>query len=109
MNQVPHPELRKERFEFQNDAGERLAGLLERPDGDVRTHALFAHCFTCSKDIVAALHPKSFISLDNADHLLTRRADSEYVAVTIGAWARRYLLDSHQSGIDIQTHLDGPD
>ena len=54
MNQVPHPELRKERFEFQNDAGERLAGLLERPDGDVRTHALFAHCFTCSKDIAAA-------------------------------------------------------
>ena len=54
MNQVPHPELRKERFEFQNDAGERLAGLLERPDGDVRTHALFAHCFTSSKDIAAA-------------------------------------------------------
>lgn len=39
----------------------------------------------------AALHPKSFISLDDADHLLTRAADAEYVAVVIGAWASRYL------------------
>ncbi|MDX1433941.1 MAG: alpha/beta fold hydrolase [Gammaproteobacteria bacterium] len=39
----------------------------------------------------AALHPKSFISLDGADHLLTRRADSEYVAATVAAWASRYL------------------
>ena len=39
----------------------------------------------------AALHPKSFISLDDADHLLSRRADSEYVAQTIAAWASRYV------------------
>lgn len=39
----------------------------------------------------AALHPKSFISLDRADHLLTDREDSEYVAETLVAWASRYL------------------
>ncbi|MFK7830080.1 MAG: alpha/beta fold hydrolase [Congregibacter sp.] len=39
----------------------------------------------------AARHPKSFISLDDADHLLSRRDDSEYVAATIAAWASRYL------------------
>ncbi len=39
----------------------------------------------------AALHPKSFISLDRADHLLTKREDSEYVAETLVAWASRYL------------------
>ncbi|NEX15738.1 MAG: osmotically inducible protein C [Halochromatium sp.] len=39
----------------------------------------------------AALHPKSFISLDRADHLLTNREDSEYVAETLVAWASRYL------------------
>jgi putative redox protein len=39
----------------------------------------------------AALHPKSFISLDDADHLLTNREDSEYVAETLVAWASRYL------------------
>ena len=40
----------------------------------------------------AARHPKSFISLDRADHLLTRREDSQYVATTIAAWAGRYVL-----------------
>ena len=261
MNQAAVSEVRKERFEFRNDAGEQLVGLLERPEGDIAACAIFAHCFTCSKDIaaasrisralatqgiavlrfdftglghsegefantnfssnvadllnaaqamreqlvapgllighslggaavlavagdipearavvtigapsdpahvahllkdsraeietegeadvnlagrtftikrqflhdieshrlaerirtmrkallimhspvdeivaidnaseifLAARHPKSFVSLDNADHLLTRRADSQYVAATIGAWARRYLLD----------------
>ena len=262
MNQVPVSEVRKERFEFENTDGHTLAGLLELPEGPVAAYALFAHCFTCSKDIaaasriaqalaesgiavlrfdftglgnsegefantnfssnvadlvcaagalrerhaapqllighslggaavlavagdvpearavvtigapgdpahvahlladkhteiesegeaevklagrtftikrhflrdiaaqrlaerignmrkallvmhspideivgienaseifLAAKHPKSFISLDKADHLLTRRADSEYVASAIGAWARRYLLDA---------------
>jgi putative redox protein len=39
----------------------------------------------------AAKHPKSFISLDDADHLLSRREDAEYVAETLVAWASRYL------------------
>lgn len=39
----------------------------------------------------AALHPKSFISLAGADHLLSRKEDSEYVAETLVAWAGRYL------------------
>ncbi len=38
-----------------------------------------------------ALHPKSFISLDDADHLLSRKQDSEYVAEAIAGWASRYL------------------
>lgn len=41
---------------------------------------------------LAARHPKSFISLDNADHLLTRRADSVYVAAAIAGWSSRYVL-----------------
>jgi uncharacterized OsmC-like protein len=39
----------------------------------------------------AARHPKSFVSLDGADHLLTRRADAVYVAEVLAAWASRYL------------------
>ncbi len=39
----------------------------------------------------AALHPKSFISLDQADHLLSHKQDAEYVALTLSAWASRYL------------------
>ncbi|MFQ5755269.1 MAG: alpha/beta fold hydrolase [Acidiferrobacterales bacterium] len=44
----------------------------------------------------AAKHPKSFISLDDADHLLSRRQDSQYVADTIAAWARRYVPEAQQ-------------
>jgi putative redox protein len=39
----------------------------------------------------AARHPKSFVSLDDADHLLSRREDSLYVGMVLAAWARKYL------------------
>lgn len=39
----------------------------------------------------AAKHPKSYVSLDDADHLLTRPADSVYVASVLAAWATRYI------------------
>jgi putative redox protein len=39
----------------------------------------------------AAKHPKSFISLDDADHLLRRPADAIYVAEVLAAWATRYI------------------
>jgi len=39
----------------------------------------------------AARHPKSFVSLDDADHLLSRRTDAGYVATIVSAWAERYL------------------
>src|SRR6201995_3779273 len=40
---------------------------------------------------VAAKHPKSFVSLSGADHLLSQRRDSSYVADVIAAWATRYV------------------
>ena len=39
----------------------------------------------------AAKHPKSFVTLDGADHLISKPADAEYTAEVIAAWARRYL------------------
>ena len=42
----------------------------------------------------AARHPKSFVSLDDADHLLSRRKDAAYVADIIAAWAGRYVSDA---------------
>lgn len=41
----------------------------------------------------SAMHPKSFVSLDGADHLLSRKKDSIYAARTIGTWAERYLIE----------------
>ncbi|WP_306152514.1 bifunctional alpha/beta hydrolase/OsmC family protein [Roseovarius sp. MMSF_3281] len=39
----------------------------------------------------AAKHPKSFVTLDDADHLITDPSDAEYTAGVIAAWAARYL------------------
>ena len=39
----------------------------------------------------AAKHPKSFISLDDADHLLLKEEDSLYVGMMIAAWSHRYI------------------
>ncbi|MCB1977332.1 MAG: OsmC family protein [Nitrosomonas sp.] len=46
---------------------------------------------------VAAKHPKSFITLDQADHLLSDKDDANYVAAVITAWVSRYLADSFSS------------
>ena len=47
-----------------------------------------------------AKHPKSFISLDDSDHLVSRPEDSEYVGAVLAAWARKYVelepTDAHQ-------------
>lgn len=60
----------------------------------------------------AAKHPKSFVSLDNADHLLTHKEDAVYVASVLAAWASRYLgaftlqsgtADSVESGTVVVT------
>jgi putative redox protein len=42
---------------------------------------------------VSAMHPKSFVSLDGADHLLSKRQDAEYTGDVIAAWSSRYLLN----------------
>ncbi|NND05971.1 MAG: OsmC family protein [Saprospiraceae bacterium] len=49
----------------------------------------------------AALHPKSFVSLDGADHILTDKSDSKYVGEVIATWAKRYL--PHPDQIDLKT------
>jgi uncharacterized OsmC-like protein/fermentation-respiration switch protein FrsA (DUF1100 family) len=43
-----------ERFDFRNAKGQNLAALLDLPLGEPRAYALFAHCFTCGKDVHAA-------------------------------------------------------
>jgi uncharacterized OsmC-like protein/fermentation-respiration switch protein FrsA (DUF1100 family) len=48
------PGARSERFTFEGSTGDQLAGRLELPAGKARAFALFAHCFTCSKDSLAA-------------------------------------------------------
>ncbi len=48
----------------------------------------------------SAKHPKSFVSLDGADHLLTNAEDARYVAETTAAWVKRYLSLEPTRGAD---------
>lgn len=59
-----------------------------------------------------ARHPKSFVSLDDADHLLTRRADAEYAAQVLAAWAERFLPPReplpHGGDVEVSSSDAGP-
>ena len=44
-----------------------------------------------AKIFMEARHPKSFISLDRVDHLISKKKDAEYIAGHIDCWARRYI------------------
>ncbi len=48
----------------------------------------------------AAWHPKSFVALDGADHLLSEKADAEYAARTLSAWASRYITEAVEPTVD---------
>ena len=63
----------------------------------------------------AAKHPKSFVSLDKADHLLSREEDSSYAGHVLAAWASRYLsaeedddaLSAEPGEVHARTNIDG--
>ena len=84
------------RREFLNDVAERR---LKDCLANLRKALLIFHSpvdelvgiDNASQIFVAAKHPKSFVSLDDADHLLSKKSDAFYVADVIAAWADRYL------------------
>jgi putative redox protein len=59
--------------------------VMHSPLDDTVDIANAMHIFTRAK------HPKSFVSLDNADHLVSGKGDAAYVANLIAAWSERYL------------------
>jgi putative redox protein len=84
------------RKSFLDDlAGQRLADAI----GSLRKALLVMHSprddivdiGNATRIFTAAKHPKSFVSLDPADHLLSRRDDASYAGQVIAAWAARYL------------------
>ena len=59
-----------------------------------------------SEIFLAAKHPKSFISLDKADHLLSNSSDSSYAAGVIASWAKKYI-SKDDSTLEETMDLDG--
>lgn len=72
---------------------------MERVIHDLRKPLLIFHSpmdrivgvHNAARIFMAAHHPKSFVSLDKADHLLSSRDDSLYVGSVLAAWAKKYL------------------
>ncbi len=68
-----------------------------------------------SRLFVAAKHPKSFVSLDKSDHLMTREEDSRYAGEVLASWATRYLpeaeadeaLLAREGEVVARTQIDG--
>jgi putative redox protein len=55
--------VRTEPFDFMGEDGRLLAGRIEMPEGAAQTHAIFAHCFTCASDSLAAVRVSRALAL----------------------------------------------
>ncbi|MCB1741001.1 MAG: OsmC family protein [Gammaproteobacteria bacterium] len=119
-----------ERIEQDGEADVTLAGRTFRISksflDDLRDHSLSSRIHTLRKALLvmhaprdttvdideaskifqAALHPKSFVSLDDADHLLSRIEHAQYAADTIAAWASRYL-PGREASADVKAVAGG--
>lgn len=88
-------------FTFKKQFVEDLERYREFPDTQRQTGCALLVCHAPADTVVGieqaglifkqARHPKSFVSLDQADHLLSQAADARYVGRLIGLWAGRYL------------------
>jgi len=52
-----------ERFQFTGEGGHQLAAALDLPEREPDAYALFAHCFTCGKDVLAAKRISAALAL----------------------------------------------
>ena len=79
--------MRSERFDFLGGGGDRLAARLDLPDGAPRAHALFAHCFTCGKDVNAAARLAAALAAEGIGTLrfdFTCRAEERKLVMPYG-------------------------
>lgn len=102
-------ELAGRRFRIKKQFLEDIEGhRLEHAIGSLKKALLVFHAprdqivgiENAGRIFLAAKHPKSFISLDDADHLLTRPADATYVARMLATWAERYLSPATAPGAE---------
>ena len=88
------------RREFLDDLASHS---IEQRAGQLRAALLVAHApadnivgiDNAARIYAAARHPKSFVALHGADHLLTRPADAIYAARMIACWSERFLVDEN--------------
>lgn len=101
--------MKTERFSFPGAFGDQLSARLDRPEGPMRALALFAHCFTCSKDVFAA----SRISAALAEQgIATLRFDFTGLGHSDGEFANTNfssnIADLLAAAAHLREHLQAP-
>ncbi len=57
--------MKSKKVEFKGALGDKLSGRVDMPEGEIKTCALFAHCFTCSKNLKVVGHITSELAKRN--------------------------------------------
>ncbi len=94
--------MRSERFEFPNGKGEKLAAQLDLPLGEPTAFALFAHCFTCGKDILAARRIAERLSMHG---IATLRFDFTGLGASEGEFANTHFSSNADDLVAAADHL----
>ena len=94
--------MRTERFEFSNSKGEKLAAQLDLPLGEPTAFALFAHCFTCGKDILAAKRIAERLSVHG---IATLRFDFTGLGASEGEFANTHFSSNVDDLVAAADHL----
>ena len=91
-----------ERFQFTGSEGQQLAATLDTPDGEIRACALFAHCFTCGKDVLAA---KRIAVALAAKHIAVLRFDFTGLGSSEGDFANSTFSSNVADLVRAANHL----
>jgi uncharacterized OsmC-like protein/alpha-beta hydrolase superfamily lysophospholipase len=94
--------MRSERFEFPNAKGEKLAATLDWPLGKPTAFALFAHCFTCGKDILAAKRIAETLTMHG---IATLRFDFTGLGGSEGEFANTHFSSNVDDLVAAADHL----
>lgn len=98
-----------QRLEFPGHSGAALAARLDLPDGPVRAYALFAHCFTCSKDLtavrrIAAELAREGVALLRFDFTGLGSSEGEFASTNFSS----NLADLVRAADYLRTHFQAP-
>jgi putative redox protein len=96
------------KVQFDNDAGDRLSGILDMPAGEPTSFALFAHCFTCSKNVKGAVNisralAESGIAVLRFDFTGLGQSEGEFADTNFSSnvddlvGAARFLEENHRA------------
>lgn len=98
------------RLEFDGYSGARLAARLDLPNGALRAYALFAHCFTCSKDLAAVRHiaaelARSGIAILRFDFTGLGSSEGEFASTNFSS----NIADLVAAAAYLRTHFQAPE